>query len=344
MPLYANAAEKFFMKTLNLAPAPISDITAGLSFFAVDAALRLNIFEFLKKNGMSAEKLSLETGCDHRGLEIFLEVLESLGYLKRKKDQFYITRMTRKWMLNSSQNKFQSGFPYYAMTMREIWPHLAESLRKGDAHINFYDWLNNYPETAKQYQTYMIGLAELMLPELVKKIKLKGNRILDIGGSHGLYSIALCRKFPDISVTIIDSPYALPLLKKNIKEAKLENRISFIQGDFKEYSFSTKYDTILLFNVLHEHKEDYNLELIKKIHGTLEPGGAMIILDGMREKKSSPMLSFAERIYSLMFFHFLGGQNYRFTEIKGWMDKTGFSGIKRKELHKSGFTLITGLK
>jgi cyclopropane fatty-acyl-phospholipid synthase-like methyltransferase len=188
----------------------------------------------------------------------------------------------------------------------------------------------------------MMSLALLMIPELLKKIKLTKESVLDIGGSHGLYSIALCRSNPDIAVTIIDSEYAMPLLKKNIKEAGMEHRIKLITGDFMESSFQTKFDRILLFNVLHEHKEAYNIELLSKIRGTLNRKGSLIILDGMREKKISRLADLAARMYSLMFFHFLGGQNYSFKEISMWLKSSGFPLVKRKELYKSGFSMIIG--
>ncbi|PKL19522.1 MAG: hypothetical protein CVV49_00355 [Spirochaetae bacterium HGW-Spirochaetae-5] len=342
MPVFNSSIEKLFLGKMNFGPAPILDLLGGFSFYAVTSAVELKLFEILNVKEMSSIEIAQAVDCDARGLDTLLELLETLGYLKNKKNMYSLTRMTRKWMLPSSSVNFSDGFLYYSKTMVDCWPYITASMKKGDAHIYFYEWLKDKPDTAASFQKFMMSLALLMIPELLKKIKLTNESILDIGGSHGLYSIALCRSNPDITVTIIDSEYAMPLLRNNIKEAGMEHRIKLITGDFMENSSKIKYDRILLFNVLHEHKEAYNIELLSRIRGTLNSKGSLIILDGMREKKISRLADLATRMYSLMFFHFLGGQNYSFKEISMWLKSAGFSQIKRKELYKSGFSLIIG--
>ena len=344
MPLYLNTLEKFVIKNLNIAPGPMLDVTGGFSFHVISAAIELNIFETLKDDGSTLETLASELDTDPRGLGILLECLESLGYVKKKKDSYNITGMTRKWMLDSSEANFKLPFQYYLPTMIEIWPYIAESVKAGNEYINFYEWLNDKPDIAATYQKFMMSLAVLSIPELLKALSFKKEKVLDIGGSHGLYSIAFCKKYKEIDVTIIDSEYSMPVLHKNIKEAGLAERMHTIIADFTTHKLENKYDAILLFNVLHEHKEAENLSIIKKICNTLNPGGRIIILDGMNEKKRSPAAHFALRIYALIFFHFLGGQNYSYKEIKGWLAGSGFKEVKRKNMIKSGFSIIEGWK
>lgn len=341
MPVFNNAVEKFFMGTLNLAPAPMLDLVGGFTFYAVASAVELDLFETLNKKNMSAFEVAQVVNCDERGLDTLLELLETLGYVKHKKGRYALTRMTLKWMLSSSETNFGEGFIYYKKLMTDIWPFIAQSMKKGDAHINFYEWLKDFPDTAASYQKFMMSLASTMLPELVKKVKFTDESILDIGGSHGLYSIALCRCYPGITVTIIDSEYSMPLLKKNISEAGMENRIRLVTADFIEHDFTETFDSILLFNVLHEHREEYNLTLLKKIRTVLGVSGSLVILDGMKEKKISQLADLAVRMYSLLFFHFLGGRNYSFNEIRSWLRTAGFGKVKRMELYRSGFTMIS---
>lgn len=339
MPAYFNLIEKIIMKGFNLGPAPMADIAGGFSFFAVDAAVRLNLFEKLAEKPSTAESLAGLCGCDGRGLVTLLDVLETLGYVKLKNSIYSVTRMTRKWMMDSSDISFKLGFEYYAPAISEIWPHLSDSVRAGHPHTHFYEWLKDRPRTAEVYQKYMMSLAAIMIPEIVDKIALKETRILDIGGSHGMYSIALCRKYPLISVIIIDSAYAMPLLKKNIAEAGLEHRISLVTGDLMDHRFDEKFDAALLFNVLHEHEEEYNKKILTRAAGVLTPGGRLIVLESVKHKSISPMADLMERTYGLMFFHFLGGQNYTFAEIKNMMLGCGFSKVKRIRM-LSMFSLI----
>ncbi len=344
MPLYLNTLEKLLLKTFNLGPGPMLDVIGGFSFHVVSAAIKLNIFETLKDGELTVENLASKIDTDSRGLFILLECLESLGYLKKKKDYYYITKMTKKWALNSSEANFKLSFEYYLPTMIEIWPYIAESVKAGKEYINFYQWLKDKPDVAATYQKFMMSLAVLNMPELLNNISFKKEKVLDIGGSHGLYSISFCKKFKEIDATVIDSEYSMPTLHKNIKEAGLAERIHTITGNFTTHKLEEKYDAILLFNVLHEHREKDNLPIIEKIYTSLNSGGRIIILESLRENKFSPAATFGLRIYDMIFFHFLGAQNYPYNNIKGWLTGTGFTRIKKKNLLKSGFSIIEGWK
>ena len=131
MALYFNTLEKIMIKNLNLAPAPMFDLLGGFSFYIVSAAVKLNLFETLKIHPMSVSDLSLKIAADIRGVSIMMQCLESLGYVKKKKDRYHLTAMTVKWMLGSSQAGFNCGFEYYHSTMMELWPYLYESVKAG---------------------------------------------------------------------------------------------------------------------------------------------------------------------------------------------------------------------
>ena len=124
-------------------------------------------------------------------------------------------------MLAGSATNLSLGFEYYYPLMHELFPYLQESIIKGKPHVDFYQWLAGNPETSRLYQQFMMTLAGFMIPELTKKLKLDKNcrRVIDVGGGHALYSIALCRKYPDLEIAIFDSPYVRPLALENIEKA-----------------------------------------------------------------------------------------------------------------------------
>ena len=341
MPAPFSLLDKFIM-LLNLAPSPLFDLVGGFSFHAVHAAVKLDLFEKLGGDTRSPEDIARMLGCDTRGLEILLEVLVSLGYIVKTRRGYRNGRIAKKWMLSSSPVNYSHGFRYYAPTMTDLFPHIDKSVKKGNSFLNFYDWLGKHPEVVPDFQTFMMGLGKMSIPEITGSIRLKKETVLDIGGSHGLYSIGLCEAYEDISVSIIDSKYAMPLLKQNIASASMERRIRLITGDFLKYRFRESYDVVLLFNVLHEHTEEYNLAMITKIRNILNPGGRLVILDNISENKPTASINLVSRTYGLMFYHFLGGRNYRYDEMKKWLSSCGFKKTSRKKMLRSGFSLVTG--
>lgn len=343
MPVPLNPLERLLLISLNQGPAPLLDIMGGFSFHVIVAALRLDLFEELHSQPLNISDLAAATHCSEKGLAILLDVLESLGYVKKRGERYANSAMTERWMTREPPTSVHSGFPFYSQTMSDLFPYVQESIKAGTPYCNFYDWISDHPEAAQMYQRFMMAIARMTTPELSRRIRLKQScrKVLDVGGGHGLYSIALCQKYDSISVTIFDSPYASEIAEQNVKAARLEDRITFLAGDYFTDDLGADYDAVLLLNVVHEHTDSDNRKLIGKISDSLADGGSIIILDILREKKVLKSAQLITRIYSLLFFHTLGGQTYSYDEIAGWLSSCGLSGIRRAVLHRSGLSLIS---
>jgi hypothetical protein len=56
-------------------------------------------------------------------------------------------------------------------------------------------------------------------------------RLLDLGGG-GAYAVELCRRWPDLEVSIFDLPPVCKITEPVIAESALIDRVSLIPGDF----------------------------------------------------------------------------------------------------------------
>ncbi|MFC1948387.1 methyltransferase [Chloroflexota bacterium] len=344
MPVSLNPLENLLLMKMNIIPAPILDFFGGASFYAINAAVRLGIFETLSHKPLTVAELADKVRASETGTAVVLDVLESLGYVKTKQNTYRNTRMTQKWMTATSSVNINTGFEYYYTVMNELWPYLYESILKGEPHTNFYQWLSRNPETASLYQKFMMTLAALFIPDLVKKLKLEDTcrNLIDIGGGHALYSIALCKKYSDLQITIFDSPYTKPLALENIEKTQVNDRIRFVEGDYMIDDIGNGYDAAFLCNVIHEHSVAENEQLVNRIRQSLSDHGCIIILDNVQEIKISKTADFLTGMFSLLYFLSLGGKNYSFTEISGWLKKSGYKKVKRVNLGLSGLSLVIG--
>lgn len=342
MPVDLNPLERLVLISLNQGPAPLLDIMGGFSFHVIVAALRLDIFEELHRQPLTISQLAAATHCSERGLTILVDVLESLGYVKKRGEHYGNSAMTERWMTREQPTSVHSGFSYYSQAMSDLLPYVHESIKSGTPYRNFYDWISYHTETSQMYQRFMMSLARMATPEFSRRIRLKDTcrNVLDVGGGHGLYSIALCHKYDSVSVTIFDSPYAREIAEQNIRAAQMEDRIRFVVGDYFTDDLGADYDAVLLFNVVHEHTDSDNRKLTSKISDALADGGSIIILDVLREKKALRSAQLITRMYSLLFFHTLGGHTYSYDEIADWLSACGLSGIRRAVLRRTGLNLI----
>ncbi len=348
MPLFINPIEKKILKSMKGTIFPLFDMMGAFSFYAVNSAVELNIFELLNKNSLTAAEISEECKSSDSGIEILMDVLESLGYVKKKAGRYSLTAMSQQGLCSDSEDNISSGFKYYAGTLHELWPHLSKSVKKGNPQIPFYPWLMDHPDVSNHYQEFMHILAEKAKPELLKKITLhpvnEKSNFLDIGGGHGYYSIALSQKYRDSTFTIFDSEYVRTIAEKNASNAGRQEKVIFNAGNYMTDHLGERYDGAMLFNVLHEHSEDENRMLIKKAAEALIPKGIIYILDILKEKKKIRTADYFSKMYSLIFFHTVGGRTYSFEEISGWLENAGLQQIKRINLVQSGVSLITAIK
>jgi SAM-dependent methyltransferase len=347
MPVVPNFVERTLFLSLNQGPGPVLDIWNAVAFRAVLAAIRLDVFEALASGPMSAAELAQRLHADAGGVQRLLHALEPLGYVKRQGDRYANTSMTIKWLLRSSPMSFAPYFRYWGAIIPRLMDDLEISIEQGRAPRNLYEWIEHEPEVSRDFQEAMISLANFALGDVIGKLQLpdSARRLLDVGGGHAMYSVALCQKYPLLSAVVFDSPQALVTGRANIDRARLANRVTVQTGNFFRDELGSGYDAALLFNIIHDCSPDQNVELLRKAARALNPGGQLIVLEQLAGKALLPMGNAINGLLGLSYFHLLQGNLYAFDEVARWFGEAGFGQPRRVNLLKAaGSSLIVGTK
>jgi hypothetical protein len=347
MPVVPNFVEKTIFLSLNQGPGPSLDIWNTVGFRAVLAAIRLDMFETLAAGALSAAELAQRLNADARGVQRLIDALVPLGYVKRQDDRYVNTAMTIKWLLRSSPMNFAPYFRYWGVIIPRLMDDLEESIRQGRSSRNLYEWLAHEPEVSRDFQEALIALANFALGEVIGKLQLpdSARRLLDVGGGHAMYSIALCQKVPQLSAVVFDSPQALVTGRANIDRAGLADRVTVQTGNFFRDELGSGYDVALLFNIIHGCSPEQNIELFCKAARALNPGGQLIVLEQLVGKAPLPIGNAINGLLGLSYFHLLQGNLYAFDEVARWFREAGFNTVRRSNLLKAaGSSLIGGTK
>lgn len=335
MPITPNFLERSLFFGLNQGPGPMLDIWSAVAFRAVLAGVRLNIFETLDGVELAPRTIAKKLNMDENGVQILLRTLHSLGYVDKKGETYSNSRMTNKWLVRSSGMDFSPGFHYWAAIL-PLFDNLEDSLRTGESPVNLYEWLKDQPQAAQDFQDYMVPLAKYTLDEILARLKLpdSAKRLLDIGGGHAIYSIALCQKHLSLSATIFDSREALKAGMENIANAGLERAIHVQEGNFFKDDLGNGYDIALLFNIIHGLTPEQNMDLLRKVAKALNPGGIAVILEQFESNLPLPMFQTVINILGLSYYHLLGGKVYTQEEVESWFQESGFSNIQHLNLRR----------
>jgi precorrin-6B methylase 2 len=343
MPLIPNALERFLFMTLNQAPAALIDIFSAAGLRVVVVAADAGVFDHLEERPLSVNELAARTGADRSGLAVLLPVLDSFGYVMEKAGKYANTPHTSSWLLSSSPGRILDFLRWWKDIVYRYWDtYLELSIRNGERPPNLYDWISEQPDGWQIAQAGFEATALLALSEVVNAIDLPDSRtsLLDVGGGHGLYSIELCRMFPNLTATIFDLPDALGRARENIDSQGLQGRVDVKAGDYLQDDLGQGYGAALVFNVIHAQADEQNGQLLRRVAKALKGGGRVFIMDQMEEPKVGNMSRATHRLLSLAYHVGMSGKTYTYPEVRSWLLDAGFSDVSRKGLPKIPGTLI----
>jgi cyclopropane fatty-acyl-phospholipid synthase-like methyltransferase len=189
------------------------------------------------------------------------------------------------------------------------------------------EWFDQQPGRWKDYQAMMMGMAGVCAGEIVSHVRPPSTveRLIDLGGGHGLYSIAFCREYPGLSATIFDWPQARDVAIETIRSQGMTERVVFKEGDFWEDDFGSDYDVALLSQIVHMYSPEKNVQLLTKVRNALAPNGYVVIGDQIAVEAPSRFARLMARLLSLELLNSVNGQMYAPEEIEGWLLEAGFT-------------------
>lgn len=346
MPIQPNFLERTAFFTLNAAPAPMLDLAGALAFQAVSTAVHLDLFTTLHQRPSSAADLAQRLDCQERGLQKLLSALAGIGYVTEKDGRYHITPMTEKWFLDGTALDLVSAVTCWGTFLQELWPLAPGVIQSGERPYNFYDYIGRDPALSHAFQQMMVGNANIMGPDIVKKVKLPPAeaRLLDVGGGHGMFTVQFCRAHPQVQATIVDSAVALETAEQHVAAHQLGDRIELKAADIWQMDWGQNYDLILLFNFIHHYDIDTNLALLQKAHAALKPGGQVAILDQLEGNISGSAINAIVQLIGLMYYLFADGRTFSRDEASQMLTQTGFSDIQFHSSAKwSGTSLATAV-
>ncbi len=338
MPVVPGLLERLALLRLHLAPAPMLDLLGAQGFRVLVAADALGVFDVLAEEPASAETVAERIGAHTRGTQLLLEALEALRYLKRRGRVYRTTPMARRWL-----PIVQPGLEYFAWETLERWDHLEAAVRDGTPAPD----RQRDAAFQRMYQAGMRTVATLTADEVISKVRVPADarRLLDVGGGHGLHSVRFCLRHPNLTATVFDLPEARHETLAGIRDADLEDRMSFLGGDFFEDDLGSGYDVALLFDVVHMFEPERNVALVGRVAESLRPGGRLIVMDQLAGRVVGATAKATVRLTALNLFVGTGGQTYAAREIEAWMRDAGLTKTKHRRLLRTpGFGLVFGDK
>jgi len=315
-----------------MVPTPLMDTLTGLLLAkAIIAATTIGIFDALETGPLTAAEIAERCGSDANATEKLVRALFACKYLKYEGNRFKLAPVSRRWLPRKASRSLHSAILHRSLDLRFM--NFEEYVRHGKSQ-EFHSTLS--PEEWCVYHRGQADHAAQMMDDVIESVALPPHAtdLLDLGGGHGLYSVAFCRRYPNLRARVLDLATTAGEQEAKRSPDSVCSRVQFEVGDIRTVSlqpYST--DVILLANVVHHFDCPTNRRLMQRVAMALRPGGTVIVIDAFRPY-SLQQTNQLEGLLDLYFGAASGVGLWTIEEIQDWSRKAGLETLPPRTLRR----------
>lgn len=314
---------------------------------ALQAAIELDLFRAIGEGPGDVASLATRCSASERGIRILCDYLTINGVLEKENGAYRHTQVSALFLDPRSPACVASTAQFLGnAAMMEPYHRLADVVRSG--HTTLPGQGSVEPENPIWVQfarsmAPMVGTAAGPLAEAVLNGRSGPVRVLDIAAGHGLFGIEIAKRNPEATVVALDWAAVLEVAMENAAKAGVADRVERLAGSAFDVEFGGPYDAVLLTNFLHHFDVETCTALLKKVHGSLKPGGVTATLEFVPndDRVTPPM---AAAFSMVMLASTANGDAYTFSELESMYRNAGFRDVSATALPMSPQTIVLGVK
>jgi 2-polyprenyl-3-methyl-5-hydroxy-6-metoxy-1,4-benzoquinol methylase len=312
---------------------------------ALEAAINLDLFRAIGEGPGDVASIARHCSASERGIRILCDFLTIYGVLVKNDGHYEHSRTSAAFLDPRSPACLASIAQFISNpAMREPFDKLAAIVRAGRTILPGAGsvepenpiWVQ-FAETMAPMMAPMAGpLAAVVLEGYIGPM-----RVLDIAAGHGLFGIEIAKQNPQARVTCLDWAPVLRVALENARKAGVEDRYDMLPGSAFEVDFCGPYDAVLLTNFLHHFDQSTCVDLLRKVHSGLRPGGRAATLEFVpNEDRVSPPIPAGFSM--IMLTSTVAGDAYTLSELTAMYRAAGFGDVTAHPIPMSPHTVVMG--
>jgi hypothetical protein len=273
-------------------------------------ANNMGIFTILSERNMSSEQISEKCQTKPELTEKLLIACTAMGLLEKDGGLYENSELAKKYLVRGGK-LYQGDIIAHSAFVWDFWSDLDNEIRLEDRHKG---------EQADEHRNFIMGMNNIAVAGrtqmFVDNIELSDRgKLLDVGGGPGSYSIAACKRYPQLKAVVFDLPETVSITKQIIADEGMEDRVTVQEANWETDNFGKDNDVVLLSNVLHGPGSNAELKL-RKSYTSMESGGLLVVQDFLlNDEKSSPLIP--------ALFNIMVG-TYSVADLLSLIEKAGF--------------------
>ena len=264
-----------------------------------------------------------------RGVRLLLDACVAEGLLEKNDGVYSNTAAGRMALVPGGPADLTKAIRYNR-DVYPAWGRLADFARTGKPVERPEIHLGEDPVRTKAFAASMFGRAMGIGRSVVPMVDLEASveggeiRLLDLAGGPAAYAILLCQENPSLKCVTVDLKAISAEAAGYVERFGLRDRIECRAGDYHADTYEKgAYDAVTIFGALHQESPAQIVDILKRAHDALKPGGRLFVLDMMTDAtRTAPKFSALFAVNMALTTE--NGWVFSDEELKGWMREAGF--------------------
>jgi SAM-dependent methyltransferase len=324
----APIAEKQMPDALQPQIALMQLISGAFVTGALHVVAKLKIADLLRDGARTSDQLARETGMNADALYRVLRSCASFGVFQEGAGKTFRLTPVGDLLRTDADGSLcaMAQFIGESWHMR-VFGELMHSVRTGETvarRVLGQEIFEFFRDNAAQGATFnhaMTSISKVIAPEVVAAYDFTQlERIVDIGGGHGLLLSAILEANPHLRGTLFDQPHVTDGARATAEAKGVLSRMDFASGDFFQ-AVPEGADAYLMQHIIHDWADEQAVIILRNCHRAMSPGGKLLLVESVIPEPGVPSLG---KIFDLEMMLLPGGRERTKDEFEMLFAEAGF--------------------
>jgi 2-polyprenyl-3-methyl-5-hydroxy-6-metoxy-1,4-benzoquinol methylase len=312
---------------------------------ALRAAIELELFTAISDGAHTVPAIAAQCKASERGTRILCDYMTIAGFLTKTGDGYQLTPDSA-FFLSTRSPAYLGGTMAFLGSAGIVhrFDDLVSIVRRGSIlqeESSVSDENPIWQEFARAMVPMMMPPAQAMA-DILNVAAAGPIKVLDIAAGHGIFGIAVAQRNAQAEIVAVDWARVLDVATENASTMGVGARHRALAGDAFKVDWGTGYDIALMTNFLHHFDTPTCTTLLKKVAGSLKPGGRVAVLEFVpNEDRVSPPMAAAFAMQMLGATP--AGDVYTLADLNAMLKAAGFATVSSHPL-QGPETLVVGTR
>ncbi len=299
---------------INQGPPPaaqLMEVMFGMvPTLAIGVAAKFGIADLLQDGAKTAEELAALAGVHSRSLYRLLRATASVGVFSEDAEgRFHMTPMAEPLRSDVPDSVRPFAIFYSDDWHVRAWAELGYSVQHGLPSFerihgkDFFSYLEETPDHAKIFNDAMTGNSAAACAAVLGGYDFSGiQKLVDVGGGHGLLLTSILEKYPAMQGVLYDAPSVIAGATSQITKPAINGRVEAVGGDFFA-SVPTGGDAYIMKHIIHDWDDEHSLKILRNCHASMTENGKVLVVEMVIPEGNTPALGKFLDLEMLVFLH-----------------------------------------